>query len=40
MSTPLTIDELRGMSVKEAILLGADVISPAQKEARKEENLR
>ncbi|HDR7664591.1 hypothetical protein [Bacillus wiedmannii] len=35
MSTPLTIDELRGMSVKEAILLGADVISPAQKEARK-----
>ncbi|MGE1128288.1 hypothetical protein [Bacillus wiedmannii] len=31
----LTIDDLRGMSVEEAILLGADVRSPAQKETQK-----
>ncbi|PHB24061.1 hypothetical protein [Bacillus toyonensis] len=35
MSNPLTINELRGMTVEEALLSGADVTSPAQKEARK-----
>ncbi|MDA1793761.1 hypothetical protein ACRS8Y_26235 [Bacillus paranthracis] len=35
MSNQLTIDELRGMTVEEAMSHGADVTSPAQKEARK-----
>ncbi|WP_276570947.1 hypothetical protein [Bacillus thuringiensis] len=31
----LTIEDLRGKTVEEAMQLGADITSPAQKEARK-----